>query len=61
MPSSLPFLLPESRIYYSLGNNNYNDAMVLPEYVTRRLVKSKREIGTGSYSELERKSPISSQ
>ncbi|CAB1326600.1 unnamed protein product, partial [Coregonus sp. 'balchen'] len=40
IPRSLPFLPPERGIYYSLGNNNCNGAMTLPEYVTKRVYNS---------------------
>ncbi|XP_035655346.1 uncharacterized protein LOC118401834 [Oncorhynchus keta] len=39
-PASLPFLLPESGSYYSLGNMNSNGLRALPDYVARRFYSS---------------------
>nr|XP_046177200.1 uncharacterized protein LOC124009430 [Oncorhynchus gorbuscha] len=41
-PASLPFLLPESGSYYSLGNMNSNGLRALPDYVTQRFYSSRR-------------------
>ncbi|XP_071217281.1 uncharacterized protein [Salvelinus alpinus] len=41
-PPSLPILLPESGIYYSLGNMNcIGSMMALPDYVTQRFYNSR--------------------
>ncbi|XP_038859470.1 uncharacterized protein LOC120055652 [Salvelinus namaycush] len=40
-PCSLPFLLPESGRYYSLGNMNSNGSRALPYYVTRSFYNSR--------------------